>query len=125
MIRNWTIPVFPISGIDLIKRGITPGPELGDQLRKLKEKWSKSYWSYSKEVLLNNIPLTTVYLTETQLSSLLDKHSYDVTNQDLRELVNIEYGLNFLRFDANNFKYKFEITNSKKATLTFLKLNSP
>lgn len=39
VIQNWDVPDFPLSGEDLIKRGMTPGPELGKELTRLENQW--------------------------------------------------------------------------------------
>ncbi len=36
---DWPIPAFPVSGKDLIDRGIAPGRELGDKLSALEDWW--------------------------------------------------------------------------------------
>ncbi len=43
--RYWHAPVFPISGEQLIKKGVSPGPALGKKLKELEEKWIKSDFS--------------------------------------------------------------------------------
>lgn len=43
--RYWQAPFFPIRGEDLIKAGMTPGPEMGKKLKKLEEKWILSDFS--------------------------------------------------------------------------------
>lgn len=49
---RWQPPLFPISGDDLIVRGIKPGKPLGDLLRQLEEKWEASDYKMTKEQLL-------------------------------------------------------------------------
>ncbi len=39
VVKNWEIPTFPLSGDDLIKQGVKPGPELGAKLEALEEEW--------------------------------------------------------------------------------------
>ncbi len=39
LVANWTSPVMPVNGQDLIVRGIKPGPELGDLLASLEAWW--------------------------------------------------------------------------------------
>ena len=46
------IPVFPISGADLMKLGFEKGPELGKQLKALEAVWLASGFELSKENLL-------------------------------------------------------------------------
>ena len=38
-LKAWQVPVFPITGDDLIKFGMRPGPKLGDALRGLRAIW--------------------------------------------------------------------------------------
>lgn len=51
----WERPVFPVSGADLIARGIKPGPEMGTQLAALEERWIESNFALDKEALLDAI----------------------------------------------------------------------
>lgn len=46
------VPVFPVTGQDLIKVGMTEGPEMGVTLKKLESKWIKSGFELSKGELL-------------------------------------------------------------------------
>lgn len=46
------IPVFPVSGADLMKLGFEKGPELGKQLKALEATWLASGFELSKENLL-------------------------------------------------------------------------
>jgi poly(A) polymerase len=39
ILTAWVIPVFPIRGDDLIRAGMKPGPEMGNRLKDLEEKW--------------------------------------------------------------------------------------
>lgn len=52
-IESWEIPVFPVSGKDLINAGISPGPKMGAKLKFLKNAWADSGFELSKEELLN------------------------------------------------------------------------
>ena len=42
IIQNWDIPNFPVSGEDLIKKGVPEGPELGRKLERLENEWIES-----------------------------------------------------------------------------------
>jgi len=55
-IESWTPPRFPVSGRDLRRAGITPGPALGRQLAELKERWIASDFTLSKSELLKSLP---------------------------------------------------------------------
>ncbi len=50
--EEWQQPVFPISGKDLLEAGAAPGPELGEALKALEERWVKSGFSLTREKLL-------------------------------------------------------------------------
>ncbi len=39
IIQNWEVPNFPVSGEDLIKKGVPQGPELGRELERLEDEW--------------------------------------------------------------------------------------
>ncbi|MBN8521089.1 MAG: CCA tRNA nucleotidyltransferase [Alphaproteobacteria bacterium] len=39
ILTDWIIPVFPVRGDDLIRQGMKPGPEMGNRLKELEEKW--------------------------------------------------------------------------------------
>ena len=51
--EQWPIPDFPLHGRDLIKAGLTAGPELGEILKKLETEWIASDFSLSKADLLD------------------------------------------------------------------------
>jgi poly(A) polymerase len=48
-------PDMPVSGKDLIAKGITPGPEIGDLLARLENAWVESGFTLSREDLLARI----------------------------------------------------------------------
>ncbi len=41
IVQNWDIPNFPLSGKDLIERGVMPSPEMGAKIKYLEDKWIK------------------------------------------------------------------------------------
>lgn len=47
--QDWQVPVFPVTAKDL---GMKEGPEIGQKLRALEERWVKSNYTLSKEALL-------------------------------------------------------------------------
>lgn len=49
---NWQIPVFPVSGQDLVALGLGQGPEIGETLRKLEDLWIQSDFRHDKAALL-------------------------------------------------------------------------
>lgn len=51
-IETWEIPTFPVSGDDLMKRGVKPGPGLGSILRDMKVMWAESGYRADKAQLL-------------------------------------------------------------------------
>ncbi len=42
IIQNWDIPMFPISGQDLMAKGFAQGPALGAELERLENEWVES-----------------------------------------------------------------------------------
>lgn len=50
--RFWDVPTFPVTGQDLLDRGMKPGVELGNTLRALRQAWKDSRFQLSKEDLL-------------------------------------------------------------------------
>lgn len=55
MLDAWTVPEFPVTGYDLIKMGMKPGPQYGVVINKLKEIWADSGYTATKEQLLANV----------------------------------------------------------------------
>ncbi|MEP3247040.1 MAG: CCA tRNA nucleotidyltransferase [Sneathiella sp.] len=53
--EEWLIPEFPVSGKDLIDRGIQPGPEMGAQLKKMENQWVDSDFKLDWEALLGQL----------------------------------------------------------------------
>lgn len=51
-VANWEVPVFPVTGQDLLDRGMKPGVELGNTLRSLRQEWKDSNFRMTKEDLL-------------------------------------------------------------------------
>jgi poly(A) polymerase len=50
----WTRPVFPVKGADLLAAGVAAGPEVGERLKALEEKWAAGDFQASKAELLNS-----------------------------------------------------------------------
>lgn len=51
-IAEWDVPTFPVGGDDLIAAGMTPGPEMGQRLKALRERWTASGYTLGKGDLL-------------------------------------------------------------------------
>jgi len=49
---KWTVPAFPVSGGDIIARGIPPGPRVGDLLAELEAGWISGNFSAGRAELL-------------------------------------------------------------------------
>lgn len=56
--QQYEVPVFPVMGKDLLENGMTPGPEVGKMLKKLKAVWGKSRFTLNKESLLTSFEFT-------------------------------------------------------------------
>ncbi|MBY7649331.1 MAG: CCA tRNA nucleotidyltransferase [Candidatus Liberibacter europaeus] len=52
-IPSWRKPVFPLTGDDILKLGITPGKQVGDILSYCKKEWINSSFQLSYKSLLN------------------------------------------------------------------------
>ena len=52
---NWTPPQFPVSGKDLVEKGIPEGREVGRLLNRLEKTWVESGFNLSAEALLKDI----------------------------------------------------------------------
>ncbi len=48
----WEVPVFPVSGQDLMAKGMTPGPQMGQTIKAMRERWIASDYSLSKSDML-------------------------------------------------------------------------
>lgn len=68
-LKDFEIPVFPIKGDDLIKKGLKPGPELGKKLNELKIKWFDSNFKLSKEDLLKESLQENIKTVDTDIVS--------------------------------------------------------
>lgn len=53
--ERWAIPVFPISGRDLLAAGMKPGPEMGEALRRLEDWWVASDFKPTPQDLLQRL----------------------------------------------------------------------
>ena len=51
-LQQWKVPKFPVNGRDLQSVGFKPGPALGKVIRQLQSKWKDSYFTLSREELL-------------------------------------------------------------------------
>ncbi|MEX0300161.1 MAG: CCA tRNA nucleotidyltransferase, partial [Kordiimonas sp.] len=49
---NWSVPIFPVQGRDLMVQGMLAGPKVGEALSHLEAKWIESDFTLSKSQLL-------------------------------------------------------------------------
>lgn len=49
------LPIFPVTGDDLIDRGFLPGPDMGKMLNKMKADWAKSQGTLNKNQLMKGL----------------------------------------------------------------------
>ena len=52
---GWVPPEFPMTGTDLKEAGVKPVPEFGKILNQLKQTWKESYYTSTKEDLLEKL----------------------------------------------------------------------
>jgi tRNA nucleotidyltransferase/poly(A) polymerase len=50
---EWTPPAFPLKGSDLLALGMQPGPEVGDALRALEQRWIEGDFAADRETLMS------------------------------------------------------------------------
>jgi poly(A) polymerase len=50
--RSWTKPAMPVKGADLLARGMSAGPEIGEKLAGLEAAWAASNFRLTKDELL-------------------------------------------------------------------------
>ncbi|RUT34949.1 CCA tRNA nucleotidyltransferase [Arsenicitalea aurantiaca] len=50
--KGISVPRFPVSGGDMVRIGVSPGPEMGRILRKLEQKWIESGFTLERETLI-------------------------------------------------------------------------
>ncbi|MET3589802.1 poly(A) polymerase [Bartonella silvatica] len=53
--EKWQIPIFPVSGQDLIEKGFSKGVRLGKKLKELEKIWIKSGFSMDHHTILEKI----------------------------------------------------------------------
>lgn len=46
------LPIFPVTGKDLVNVGVAPGPELGERMNALRREWKDSAFTLTKDELL-------------------------------------------------------------------------
>lgn len=51
----WEVPKMPVTGADLIRAGVSPGPSMGTVLREMKSRWVASDFSLTREELMGGI----------------------------------------------------------------------
>lgn len=55
IIQNWQVPVFPLSGEDLLKAGMSPGPKIGKTLSRIEKWWIGEGFSPDRRQCLGRI----------------------------------------------------------------------
>lgn len=55
VLETWEVPTFPVTGYDLIRAGMKPGPVYGHTLDKLRLKWADSGYTMSREELMKHV----------------------------------------------------------------------
>ncbi|XP_012587551.1 PREDICTED: CCA tRNA nucleotidyltransferase 1, mitochondrial [Condylura cristata] len=53
--QRWSVPLFPVSGHDIRKAGISSGRDIGVLLQQLRERWKKSGYRMEKDELLSHV----------------------------------------------------------------------
>ena len=77
MIKTYNPGEFPITGNDLIAKGMKPGPELGKELSALRNKWKQSNFKATKDDLLGEDAKITVWTNPEYQGADVDTDYYD------------------------------------------------
>jgi len=51
-LENWEVPTFPVTGTDMINAGLTPGKEMGEQLKRMRNIWGRSGFTMTRDQLM-------------------------------------------------------------------------
>jgi tRNA nucleotidyltransferase/poly(A) polymerase len=51
VLDDWDVPVFPLTGADILSLGVEPGPEVGRRMRMLKQQWLASEFKLTRRKL--------------------------------------------------------------------------
>lgn len=54
-LKDWCVPVFPVTGYDLISAGVKPGPIYSEIMGNLKTAWARSGYLMTKHQLLDTL----------------------------------------------------------------------
>ena len=54
-LRTVEVPKFPVSGNDLLQKGMRPGPRIGAELDRLEQKWIQSGFTLDRKALLASL----------------------------------------------------------------------
>lgn len=55
-IMEWTVPVFPLAGRDLVAGGMAAGPRVGARLKRMRAEWIASDYALGSAELLDRVP---------------------------------------------------------------------
>jgi poly(A) polymerase len=53
--KRWNMPEFPVSGSDLIRAGMKPGPAMGEALQRLRDYWIAADFKPGKDELIHHM----------------------------------------------------------------------
>ena len=80
-LTNWQVPVFPVTGQDLIDLGWKPGPEFGGNIDNMKRIWKRSDFTLDKDSLLS----TLHSLKESVQWAMKPEHAQGAGRNDLTD----------------------------------------
>ena len=69
---EWVLPEFPITGADVLARGIPEGPEVGERLREVEEWWIERDFAPDRAALLDQLDALVAERPEEQSPQLED-----------------------------------------------------
>ena len=58
--ESWDVPAFPVTGADLLERGMAAGPEVGRILKQLEAEWSAADFKLERDDLLQRAEMLSI-----------------------------------------------------------------
>jgi tRNA nucleotidyltransferase (CCA-adding enzyme) len=125
------VPDFPITGSDLIAKGMNPGPEMGAKLNLLKQQWKQSNFTATKDELLKEVKEFVtlrkgdqiVRVPKSRLEFYLGQH-YELVEKITKSTPMGDVIKDFYKSDAPQFKGKSKAKKRQMAIAAKLSTTS-
>jgi tRNA nucleotidyltransferase (CCA-adding enzyme) len=125
------VPDFPITGSDLIAKGMNPGPQMGAKLGQLKQQWKQSNFTATKDELLKEVKEFVtlrkgdqiVRVPKSRLEFYLGQH-YELVEKITKSTPMGDVIKDFYKSDAPQFKGKSKAKKRQMAIAAKLSTTS-